>query len=114
MDESTASALQSCSEEQEYLTRRLARVRPSGIESAINIYELSDVGSSHCQLDSEKIRCYESGLDAFLGGDWKLADEMLSSLDEFDTPSKMLRAYLKKHQNRPPDHWDGVIDLPKY
>lgn len=114
MDESTASALQSCNEGQEYLTRRLARVRPSGIESAINIYELSDVGSSHCQLDSEKIRCYESGLDAFLGGDWKLADEMLSSLEEFDTPSKVLRSYLKKHQKRPPDHWDGVIDLPKY
>jgi hypothetical protein len=79
------------------------------------IYELvSNDTLLGAHITSEQFDLYEVGLDAFLAGDWKLASDSLSSLNELDQPSQMLSAYMQRYGMKPPTMWDGVMDLPKY
>lgn len=115
MDDVTAMGLVEHQDELEFRVRRLAKVRPAGIESPLMIYELvSNDTLLGAHITSEQFDLYEVGLDAFLAGDWKLASDSLSSLNELDQPSQMLSAYMQRYGMKPPTMWDGVMDLPKY
>ena len=115
MDDATAMGLVEHQDELEFRVRRLAKVRPSGIESPLLIYELvSNDALLSAHITSEQFDLYEVGLDAFLAGDWKLANDSLSSLSELDQPSQMLCTYMQRYGIKPPAMWDGVMDLPKY
>ncbi|MGB1926480.1 MAG: adenylate/guanylate cyclase domain-containing protein [Rubripirellula sp.] len=115
MDDVTASALKSRTEVEGYRLRRLAKVRPSGIDSPIEIFELACSKENQDRgLDDSLMVLYEKALSAMMQGDWKIAEECLSSLIEFDQPSRMLHSYMHRYRLVPPDHWDGVMDLPKY
>jgi len=115
MDEATAVAIRGEKKLAGYRLRRLAKVRPSGIESPIEIFELAWAGTNHEDgLNEQQLDAYEEALDAMIFGDWKLAAERLSYLSEFDQPSRLLQSYLNRYGNHVPDGWDGVMDLPKY
>lgn len=95
--------------------RHLARVRPSGLESYQEIYELvctaNDAGDS---LNQKQIDDYEASLDALIQGDWEEAYRRLHDLPAWDRPKDVLLATILRYNRVPPDDWNGVIDLPKY
>lgn len=115
MDEVTAAAIGNNAQSQSYRLRRLAKVRPSGIDSPLDIYELaSSPESPDAVFDLSRLELYEKSLEAMIKGEWKEADQCLSSLLEYDQPSRMLHSYIHQYHLVPPDNWDGVMDLPKY
>lgn len=95
-------------------TRRLARVRPAGFRSAVDIFEvLPNVKSGERSLTTEQILDYERSLDALIRGDWEEAHECLHTLPSWDRPKDMLLSTILRHNRVAPQDWTGVIDMPK-
>lgn len=116
MDDVTASALRPCISLGNSRIRRLAKVRPSGIQSSLEIHELAWLanGDGEQGIEASHLDQYEEALEAFIAGRWQQSHHILTSLIEVDQPSKMLHSYMERLGTVAPDHWDGVMDLPKF
>ncbi|MBL9080422.1 MAG: adenylate/guanylate cyclase domain-containing protein, partial [Planctomycetales bacterium] len=91
--------------------RRLARVRPFGLQVPLTVSELlppADVDPAHTK---EHITVYESALDAFLAGRWSEAYELLHQIPAQDLGKDLLVSYILQHNHSPPQGWDGVIAI---
>lgn len=104
--------------------RRLARVRPAGFKTSLDISELlpraqregahrKDLDTSDTILTDQNIVDYETGLDAMIRGDWDLAISQLHQLPAWDRPKDVLMSTILQHNRVPPENWDGVIGLSK-
>jgi adenylate cyclase len=92
-------------------TRRLAQVQPFGISKRLMLYEIMPQPMADVPTLSENQRLnYEAGLQGFLDGDWKLAEQLLCKL-RHDGPSLYLRSFMIDRGMRPPKDWDGTIVL---
>jgi len=58
-------------------TRRLARVQPYGISTAIDLWELLPPEAEFPLLTKDDIANYENALDHFISGEWAAAWEWL-------------------------------------
>lgn len=113
LDQPTANAIQG-SHDGGFRIRRLARVRPAGIERAVDIFELlTKPGEGERSLSDEQIASYEASLDALIRGDWDQAYERLHALPAWDRPKDALLSTILHHNRVPPDNWNGVLPLPK-
>ncbi|HEY1379002.1 MAG TPA: adenylate/guanylate cyclase domain-containing protein [Gemmataceae bacterium] len=91
--------------------RRVAKVRPVGMQAAVAVSELlPPVGSD--SLPESKRLDYESAVAAFEAGRWKDTRDLLKFLAG-DGPSEFLVEFMNRHPGGPPDGWDGVIGLEK-
>lgn len=114
MDEATAKAIRQ-EQPDDFRVRRLARVRPSGLEADLEIYELLDApAEGQPSLTDEQIGEYEESLDALIRGDWEAAYQHLHALPAWDRPKDVLLSTILRYNRVPPENWSGVIDLPKY
>ncbi len=114
VDEATADSIRR-DETVDFRIRRLARVRPSGLESNLDIYELlSPPRKSEPGLTDQQIVEYEASLDALIRGDWEEAYRRLHALPAWDRPKDVLLSTILRYNRIPPENWSGVIDLPKY
>jgi adenylate cyclase len=94
--------------------RRLARVRPAGLEKAVDVFELlSPISKGDRSLTDQQIIDYEASLDALIQGDWDEAYQRLHALPAWDRPKDVLLGTVLRHNRVPPDNWNGVIELPK-
>jgi adenylate cyclase len=94
--------------------RRLARVRPAGLEKAVDVFELlSPIAKGDRSLTDQQIIDYEASLDALIQGDWDEAYQRLHALPAWDRPKDVLLGTVLRHNRVPPDNWNGVIELPK-
>ena len=115
LDTTTTAALQHCGST-EFRLRRLATVRPAGMDVPLVISELlPPVGEDPDAnvLTDEEISQYEASLDALNQGDWEDAHDRLHCLPAWDRPKDLLLSTILKHNRIPPSGWNGVIDLPK-
>ena len=113
IDEATAVQIRQ-SEDRPLQIRRLARVRPAGLEKIVDACELFlPNGGGDRSLTDEQIVAYESGLDALIQGDFQQAYERLDALPTWDAPRDVLLATVLRYNGEAPENWDGVIDLPK-
>ncbi len=113
IDEPTARAIRG-NQSSAFRIRRLARVRPAGLEKAVDACELlllTDAGDR--SLSDQQIVEYEASLDALIQGDWDQAYERLHALPLWDRPTEVLLATILRYNRVPPANWSGVIDLPK-
>ncbi|MGP1594538.1 MAG: CHASE2 domain-containing protein [Treponema sp.] len=99
----------------EFITRRLDRVRVVGINTPVQLWELLDFRSDISPQKIEFLSRFEQAHIAFDEKDWEKAKAMFESLaaeDPDDGPSK---AYLHKCevfiQKPPAANWDGVFSL---
>lgn len=97
-----------------YRTRRLARVRPAGLDKPVDVCELLTCEDENQVLSIEEIEMFESALDAMIDGDWEGAYQFLHRLPAWDRPKDVLLSTILKHNRIAPENWDGVIDLPKF
>ncbi len=116
LDDATASYLRDRRDTTSlmYRVRRLARVRPSGLSTPLEICQLLPPYDEQANsLTDQQIGQYERGLDCVIGGDWDEAFEILHDLPAWDRPKDVLLSTILSHNRVKPDSWTGVISLPK-
>jgi adenylate cyclase len=91
--------------------RRLAIVRPYGLDTPLEVSELLPPVSQYPELTDEHLGFYEAALDAFLARQWSVAFELLHRIPSEDEVKDFLVVYIAQHNRRPPADWDGVIEL---
>ena len=84
LDATTAKQIRAAPSKGDARLRRLAVVRPYGLESVIEINELLPPEAEHPLLADEHIRHYEHALDLFSAGDWSAAWEKLHQVPAAD------------------------------
>ncbi len=93
--------------------RRLAKVRPAGMQAVTEIYELRPDTPDDCaQLSDEHISQYEESWRLLVDSQWSEAYERLHALPAADRPKDVLLSLILKHNRVAPPHWDGVINFP--
>ena len=111
LDEATADRIRREAPREVARVRRLAKVRPFGLETPLLVSELLPPASVYPQLTDEHLACYESALDAFLLGDWSRAFELLHAIPADDRAKDFLTLQITRSNRTPPAGFDGVIGL---
>ena len=108
LDEATRAGLLA-SEQQQFKLRRLAKVRPAGFASPVEISELiGDAAIGTHQVSDALIADYEAALDLFCANDLDAALKQFRSLPTWDGPTQMMIKQILSGDS------DGeVIELPK-
>jgi adenylate cyclase len=91
--------------------RRLARVRPKGMDTPINVFSLLPPLEECNDVTTEMIADHEAALDAIIQGDWTAALETLKRLPDSDGPKRFLINHMAASNNIPPPNWDGAFTL---
>jgi adenylate cyclase len=116
LDETSAQRLKRADEGQWARCRRLARVRPYGMANTVlSVSELLPPAVEPGALAERDRKDYEAALDAFQDGRWADSVSLLQRLPG-DGPAQFLRAYMDRHQRKPPTAWSkeeekGVVTL---
>lgn len=93
--------------------RRLARVRPPGMTSVTEIFELRPRTAEDLErLSDQQIADYERSLKLMFESRWSEAYEWLHRLPASDRPKDVLLSLILKHNRTAPADWNGVIDFP--
>jgi adenylate cyclase len=109
LDEATADYLRNHPQKAARV-RRLARVRPKGMQSPVTVSELlPPVGGRG--ISEEQITAYEAALDAVIAGSWKKALPLLEPLADHDPPAAFLKRSMAETNFEPPTGWDGAFTL---
>lgn len=111
LDEATARAVREQVPRRLARCRRLAVVKPYGLDTAIEVSELLPPVSDHPDLTDEHLAAYEAALDAFLAGQWSEAIELLHRVPAQDRVKDFLTIFIAQHNRTPPTNWNGVIPL---
>ena len=113
IDEPTANVVRTSLARDIARTRRLAKVRPYGLISPLEISELLPPESDQSTIRDEHIVAYEQALDQLLAGQWTLAFDLLHQVPPNDEAKDFLTVFIAKHNREPPENWDGVIPIEK-
>jgi adenylate cyclase len=112
VDETTAKFARRRLSPHEGRLRRLAVVRPAGMDNPVTVTELLPAeGTVGCRISDRAIEEYETALDAFTAGDWSGALDTLDALPVEDRVKHFLMVHIAQHGYAPPEGWDGVIRL---
>jgi len=111
LDEATAEIVRKTVPRDVARVRRLAIVRPYGLDMPLEVSELLPPVSQYPELTDEHLEFYEAALDAFLACDWPKAFELLHRIPAEDQVKDFLVVYIAQHDRRPPEGWDRVVPL---
>lgn len=113
IDEATAEGLNSVSAQRRaWRTRRLARVRPAGMNKHYLISELLPQENDPSNTVPEGLRKnWERMVGHFLDKAWHHAKADLDYLPDNDLLANFLRDYMKQFNYDAPANWDGIIPL---
>jgi adenylate cyclase len=111
VDEATAHAVRHTVSREVVRCRRVARVKPYGMDRAVEISELLPPAGRWPQLTDEHLQAYEEALDQFLVGNWSEAMELLQQVPARDRVKDFLTIFIAQYNRTPPTNWDGVIPL---
>jgi adenylate cyclase len=90
--------------------RRLARVRPFGMQRVLMLHELLPRPGEPGTLSERERRDYETGLNLFLEANWRDARLLLDRLP-YDGAAQFLRDFMDRYDQKVPADWDRVIAL---
>lgn len=111
LDEKTADVVRERLPPEVARCRRLARVRPYGMETPLMVSELLPPAAEYPALSDAHLASYEAALEAFLKGDWATAYTNLHQVPPEDLGKDFLTGFIIQHNHTPPTGWDGVIPL---
>lgn len=111
LDEATARAVRVQVPREIARVRRLAIVRPFGMDKPLEVSELLPPESQYPMLSDQHLEYCEAALDAFLAGRWSEAMELLHRTPPQDLATDFLTVYIAQHNRTPPPGWNGVIAL---
>jgi adenylate cyclase len=113
IDETTAEYVNSFMPKDEARCRRMARVRPAGMETPLTVYQLLPPAREEGTISDEMISKYEAGINAVLDGNWSEAVELLSEFRETDGPTSFVMDQMEQTSFEAPADWDGAFKLTK-
>jgi adenylate cyclase len=111
MDETTANRVRAELPANAARVRRVARVRPEGMATAVEVSELLPPVAAFSEMPDEGIAAYERALDSLLAGDWDQAFSLLHRVPAEDRVKDFLTVFIAQNNRTPPPDWDGVIPL---
>ena len=111
LDEATAKLVRRDVSPEVARVRRLAIIRPYGLDTALEVSELLPPESLYPTLTDEHLVLYESALDAFLNRSWPDALSLLQQIPTDDRVKDFLTVHIAQHNRTPPPDFDGVIPL---
>jgi hypothetical protein len=91
--------------------RKLAMVRPLGVNTATMISELLPAADTPGTVSDADIAQHEEAVDAFIDGDWTKASDMFEGLAAGDRAKDYLLWYMASQNFEVPADWDGVLNL---
>ncbi len=93
--------------------RRIAKIKPYGLDIAHEVTELLPPATTDPSLTDEHIQAYESALDSLRAGRWSEALSYLSRVPPEDQVKDFLTVFIAQHNRIPPEGWNGVIPLTR-
>lgn len=111
IDETTAEYVRRFMPPTEARSRRLARLRPAGMETPLTVYQLLPPEDRDSTVSSQLLRDYDDALEAIIDGTWNDAMELLIDYRDSDGPTRFLFDQMEKHGYQPPTDWDGAFRL---
>ena len=91
--------------------RRLGRIRPYGMDTAIAVSELLPPADVEGTLTDQHIASFEAAVDAMEQGQWNKSLELLGELPVHDRTKDFLMIYIATNNYAPPAGWDGVVQM---
>jgi len=110
IDESTSDFVRRMLPRDKARVRKLARVRPKGMDTAVTVSELLPPFGQKCEITDAMIERHEAAVEAIVTGDWDLAQEILKK-QPGDGPTRFLLDHMAEFDNRPPTDWAGSFSL---
>ena len=111
IDERTAIVLRNQLSPKLARLRRVAVVKPYGLDRKLEATELLPPESEFPELTDQNIVDYEKALDDVLAGRWSQAFERLHRVPAEDRVKDFLTVLIAQHNRTPPENWNGVIPL---
>lgn len=111
LDEPTAQAVRASLSPQQARLRRLARVRPKGMETAITVFALVPAFEFLEQVTEAMLADYDAAVEAVIQGEWLQARQQLMSLPADDGPTQFLLSQMRALGDVPPAGWNGAFPL---
>ncbi len=111
IDETTAQRVREQVPKTEMRCRNLGRIRPYGMDTALNVHELLPPYEQDPSLTDEDIARYEQAVEATTSGNWQHALELLNDMPVTDRTRDFLMIFIALNQYEPPKDWDGVIQM---
>lgn len=90
--------------------RKLARVRPKGMDTPITVGEILPPSGPACPITDAMIERHEAAVDAIIAGQWSMAQELLAELPD-GGPKQFLLDRMAEFNNQPPSDWSGSFML---
>ena len=91
--------------------RPLARVRPLGLNNAVDVFNLLPSEKMCPEVQGQTIANHTLAHEAIIDGRWNDADRALSQIPDADGPKQFLLERLGEVRDTSPEQWDGVIPL---
>jgi adenylate cyclase len=91
--------------------RRVARVKPYGLNKPLTVTELLPPAADYPELRDEHIAAYEEALCEFQAGRWSKAYELLRKVSPQDRVADFLTSHIAQRNRVAPPDWNGVIVL---
>lgn len=113
LDDKTATQLREVTPQDGPRLRKVATVRPFGVEESFVASELLPAESDYPALRSEHLTAYESAVECFEAGDWQQAFTLLHQVPAGDRVKDFLTIYIAQHNRTAPADWDGVVNLDR-
>jgi len=99
----------------EFILRRLDRVRVVGINTPLRLYELLDVNNDKISVNKEDVEQWEKAVDLYEDRQFMEASKLFMSIFEKNNSDKTAELYasrcLNYIANPPPENWDAVNNL---
>ncbi len=112
IDGPTAEVVQQQMPASEARCRRVAVVRPFGIDTPVEVFELLPPESQMPQLADTDLAQYEAALAAFVEGRWDTARQLLATVPDTDRAKPILEQMLNEGDGQAPEDWPGYVILP--
>jgi adenylate cyclase len=109
VDEPTADAIGELLSPGVARVRRVARLRPRGLDTPLTVSQLLPP-EGEGPLTNEQIAIYERALSALNAGDFEQSYALLHQVPADDRVKDFLTVFIAQHNRQPPVGWDGVID----
>ena len=112
IDEQAAEFCKKFLKPEEGRLRKLAHVRPKGMDSIVVVTELVQPLGTAGTPTNEHIIGFEAAVQAVISGEWPSAIEQLNALPD-DGAKEFLINHMADFKNEAPADWDGAFSLAK-
>jgi len=111
IDESSATFVKKYLPPSEIRVRRLAQVRPKGMETPLVVHTLHPSSNEDGHLADGQLESYDKAVTAVIDGQWDTARELLGQLPDDDGPKQFLLRNMADFNDTPPEDWNGAFAL---